>query len=124
MKLQRFAVLILVASTFLLAGCAGGTPPAETGKKVEMKDIKFLPAELTISKGTKVTWENLDTVAHTVTSDDAGGPLDSPTLQRGGKFPFTFDAPGTYRYHCEIQGHASKQDGNWTGMVGTITVTA
>lgn len=124
---SRIVILaVMVVVSLWMSGC-GGTPPppADTGEKVDMKNVAYVPANMTISKGTKVTWTNSDSVPHTVTSDDASGPMKSQTLQKAGKYSVTFDTAGTFKYHCEIKPHATKgADGNWTGMVGTITVTA
>jgi plastocyanin len=86
------------------------TPPASpTG--VMIHNFNFSPQSLTIAKGTTVTWTNMDSTQHTVTSDS--NLFDSGFLNPGGTFQFTFNTPGTYTYHCNI--HPS--------MTATITVT-
>jgi plastocyanin len=78
---------------------AGGAAPAGTGpQQIEMGDDVFLPAQLTVAAGTKVTWVNKGGKAHTVVSNDK--LFDSGLLNVGGEFSHTFDAPGTYLYHC------------------------
>jgi plastocyanin len=86
------------------------TPPANPSG-VMIHNFSFSPRSITIAKGTTVTWTNMDTAQHTVTSDSK--VFDSGFLNPGGTFQFTFDTPGTYTYHCNI--HPS--------MTGTITVT-
>lgn len=123
MKLGTFALASALIASLVLAGC--NAPPAggAAGKSVEMKDTKFEPATLTVANGTKVTWTNRDTSVHTIDSDDMGGPLKSGNVAGGGTYSYTFTKAGTYKYHCTP--HASKgADGNYAGMVGTITVTA
>jgi plastocyanin len=66
---------------------------------------------LTVSKGTTVTWTNTDGAAHTVTED--GGAFGSRTLARGGTFSHQFTTTGTFAYHCAI--HPS--------MIGVVTVS-
>lgn len=61
----------------------------------------FTPAKLTIRVGTTVTWKNMSSTPHTVTSDD-GTTFDSGTLAVGGIFHFTFKTAGTFSYHCNI----------------------
>jgi len=61
----------------------------------------FSPATFTVRVGDSVTWFNGDVMEHTVTSD-AGTPVafDSPLLNSGDTFTFTFTQAGTYAYHC------------------------
>jgi plastocyanin len=89
---------------------------------------KFEPAELTIPKGTTVTWQHVSGSTHTATADPSRAsdqanvalpegvePWDSGNATSGQTWSYTFDVPGTYRYFC-----APHEGG---GMVGTITVT-
>jgi amicyanin len=64
--------------------------------------LKFLPPEIHIEAGTTVLWVNQDVVAHNVThkvklEDQL---FDSPYLETGESFSFTFDEPGTYPVYC------------------------
>ncbi len=59
---------------------AGGT----TAAAVEMVNISFQPATLTVKVGDTVTWTNNDTVAHTVTADD--NSFDSGNIDPGATF--------------------------------------
>jgi plastocyanin len=68
---------------------------------VNIKGFAFTPSTTTIKQGTKVTWVNNDSVAHTVTSD-SGNLLNSGTIAPGKSFSFTFTNPGTTSYHCTI----------------------
>jgi plastocyanin len=88
------------------------TSPAPAAASVAIKNFAFSPSKLSIKAGTKVTWTNGDSMAHTVTSD-SGSTLNSGSIASGQSFSFTFATPGTYAYHCAF--HPS--------MKGTITVT-
>lgn len=66
---------------------------------VAIENYAFMPASLTVKKGTKVTWTNKDTAAHTVTKQGDAGP-SSGTLQQGESYTYSFDAVGTYSYFC------------------------
>jgi plastocyanin len=81
---------------------------------VEIKNIAFNPANITISKGTTVIWMQNESsnVVHTVTSD--AGIFDSGTLSPGQTFNWTFNETGTFKYHCLIHP---------TIMLGTVIVT-
>lgn len=130
---MKLVLLVLFASALLLLGCAGQppggaqnqqpAPPAEktvppapekttppaSSASVEISGFAFSPAEITVAKGTTVTWTNRDSVAHTVTS----GTFDSGSIASGASYSRTFADAGAYDYHCGI--HPS--------MTGKITVT-
>jgi plastocyanin len=57
-----------------------------------------------------VTFQNADTVPHTVTADD--GSFNSGNLNAGQSWTHTFSTPGTFSFHCEYH--------SW--MKGTIVV--
>jgi plastocyanin len=87
-------------------------PSAASGSSaVEIKNLTYSPATITVKAGTKVTWTNNDTFAHTVTLDD--NSVDSGNVAASATFDNTFATAGTFAYHCKI--HAS--------MHGTVTVT-
>jgi plastocyanin len=84
---------------------------ASGSSAVEIKNVAYNPTAITVKVGTKVTWTNNDTFAHTVTLDD--NSVDSGNVAAGATFDNTFAKAGTFAYHCKI--HAS--------MHGTVTVT-
>ncbi|MEU7218035.1 cupredoxin domain-containing protein [Nocardia iowensis] len=116
----------------LLAGCGGGDsgPAATTTKRpttptsqpagdpkpaavtVDVSDMKFSPAEVTIKTGDIITWHFSDKAPHNVQGigDKAMG-LNSPIIDKG-DWSYTFTVPGTYRYLCSLHPE----------MRGTITV--
>ncbi len=75
--------------------------------------VPYSPAVFTVVAGSKVTWINLDTTAHTVTSNTTG-LFDSGSITTGQMWSFTFTTPGTYHYYCAIH----------PMMTGTIVVTS
>lgn len=101
------ALCVIVAATLLggVAGCGSRTPANE----VVVKDLRFTPNSLTVTKGTTVTWKNEDQTAHTITSD-SNDTTDAPEAQKftseplnpGDTYKHKFDTPGTYKYHCSI----------------------
>jgi plastocyanin len=93
---------------------AGSLPPVASAggsTAVGIKNFAFNPASITVPSGSKVTWTNSDTTAHTVTFDD--GSADSGNLDPGSTFDHAFATAGVFAYHCNI--HSS--------MHGTVTVT-
>ena len=99
-------------------GYPNGLPNATaSGPVVVIANYGFYPATLTISRGTTVTWVNMDFVQHTVTAGSEQAPtglFDSHELSHGQSFSYTFNSPGTYTYYCDIH----------PGMVGTVVVTS
>ena len=94
-------------------GSGGATKPSGGSTTVDMKDIQFVPKDVTVKAGTTITWTNSDQVAHTVTKE--GGPgadFDSGNVDPGGTFEQSFDKPGKINYECQIH----------PGQTGTITV--
>ena len=79
-------------------------PNAAAGTVVVLvRNFTFIPAQVTIKRGTKVTWVNCEdpgSDAHTSTSDT--GVWDSPSIPVGAVFTRTFnDVTGTvFSYHC------------------------
>ena len=76
-------------------------PITPSSVSVNIQNFAFVPSTLSIKKGTKVTWTNNDSVAHTVTSD-SGSLLNSGTIQPGASFTFTFTNTGSTNYHCAV----------------------
>ncbi len=80
------------------ASAAAAKPVAADA--VTIHNFAFGPQVVTVKAGTTVHWTNSDAEAHTVTSDT--GAFNSPVLQPGAGYSFTFTKPGTYSYHCSI----------------------
>ena len=83
----------------------------EQPASVSIAGFSFSPATLRVKKGATVTWTNTDSAPHTVTGDQGGET--SGTLAQGQSYSFTFDALGTFPYHCRFH----------SGMRGTVEVT-
>lgn len=66
---------------------------------VEIKDFAFSPAQLTVKKGTVVTWTNQDGPKHNAFSSTKGGP-QGKLLGTGEKYSFKADTVGTFDYIC------------------------
>ena len=79
---------------------------------VAMRDIKFKPHRITISKGDTVQWENEDEAKHDAIGED--GTFDTPIISKGETSSHTFSKAGSYPYFCSIH----------QGMDGKITVSS
>jgi plastocyanin len=93
------------------ATTAGGGDAATGAEAVAIASFKFAPPDLTVAKGTTVTWTNNDKAKHSVVAGDTSFVSDN--LVTGATYQYTFDTPGTFPYICGIH----------TYMKGTITVT-
>ncbi len=106
-------IIVATAIALGLAGCGGGgsdgsddtaAGSAGDGPTVTVQDIAFGEQTVTVEAGTTVTWDNQDSVAHTVTSgtpDNASDVFDEE-LPANGEATVTVDEPGTYEYWCRI----------------------
>jgi methionine-R-sulfoxide reductase len=84
---------------------------------VTMKGIAFVPQYILISKGTRVTWTNEDSVTHYVNADSHPShtyypEMNSKALNKGDSYSLILDTPGIYPYHCSAH----------TSMKGSIIV--
>ena len=116
----------VAAAILLLSACGGGAaapsptaaPPSPTAAapaEVTVQGFKFAPQAVEVRAGTKVTWTNKDTAAHTTSSGTPGskdGKWEGQLTASGGTFSFTFAQAGTFTYFCAI--HSS--------MTGTVVV--
>src|SRR3989344_8324026 len=57
--------------------------------EIQIKDFAFSDKELRIKKGDSITWINIDSVGHTVTSD-SGSELNSKLLSKNENYQHTF----------------------------------
>jgi len=66
----------------------------------------YTPYSVKIRPGITVTWANIDSAAHTVTSgtpaDGPDGNFDSSLFMSGNTFEHMFDRAGTYPYFCMV----------------------
>jgi len=98
-------------TTTTATGIVGQTDNVE----VLIENYAYIPAEITITAGTTVTWINKDPVGHTVTEGVPESPkpanqrlFDSANaaqgeydvMLQGQSWSFTFTTPGTYHYYC------------------------
>jgi plastocyanin len=81
--------------------------PSTAPVEVTMKDIKFVPHNITAKVGQKIVWTNDDTAPHNVTATD-GADFASETVNNGQTFEYTPKKAGVIQYVCTIH---SGQDG-------------
>jgi plastocyanin len=103
-----FTMLYMITIVSCTKSSSGSSSAGANTVSVAM--MQFVPATITVTAGTTITWTNNDNIAHTVTS--LTSIFDSGTLNPGGNFSFKFSTKGTYPYKCTI--HAN--------MTGTVIV--
>jgi plastocyanin len=102
--------------------------PTIAGKDtVNMGDMSFLPATITVNAGERVVWKNSSFAIHNVVDDASKAtsvidvklpsgvqPFDSGYMQPGQTYSRVFTVPGIYRYVCTL--HEAN------GMKGVVIV--
>jgi plastocyanin len=103
---NKLLVAALAAALPSLAFAQEAAPPTPTAASaaapvtVEIDQMRFEPAALTIAVGTTVTWVNDDKSPHTVS--DRGRVFRSAALDTKDSFSYTFATPGEFTYFCTL----------------------
>lgn len=106
---------LAAAGIGLAVGAVGSGTPA-TGRAygggsvmIEIKNFRFAPPEVTITRGQTLRWINADVANHQVSTGTVeadrprpDGRLASPLLFRGDSFSAAFGVSGTYPYYCGV----------------------
>lgn len=103
---KRGAELAIVAA---VVAHLNGPASADTAR-VGIAHFTFSPAEITVVRGTTVTFKNNDDIPHLVAASE--GAFRSKALDTGDDFSFTFATAGEYGYFCALHPH----------MVGKVVV--
>jgi plastocyanin len=96
-RLARF--LLALAVTVALSSSFAAGPATKT---VDIAKFAFVPKEITVEPGTRVSWTNHDETPHTVTSQGAKKVLSSPGLDLDDHYEFVFTDEGDYPYLCTV----------------------
>lgn len=81
----------------------------QTAHEVLMRDIEFVPKNITVDVGDTITWRNEDSEPHNAIAND-NSIFSTETIQQGETVSATIEQAGTIPYFCSI--HA--------GMKGTV----
>jgi amicyanin len=73
---------------------------SDNAPQVKIDNFKFGPGQLSVSKGTSVTWTNEDDIPHSIVLTALG--VRSKTLDTDKAFSYQFDKAGTYSYICGL----------------------
>jgi plastocyanin len=111
MNPTKAALALALTGALMLPGVASAQDATQDPNAVPMQGNLFLPAEKTVAVGTTVTWVNLDAEDHDVITNDFS-TIVSPLIKPGESYSFTFEAPGSFPYVCDLH----------RDMVGVINV--
>ena len=81
--------------------------PGENEVQIVIENFAYVPSEVTVAPGTKVTWINKDEAPHTATSVDQ--KFNSGGLDTDDKYSFVFTEKGDYQYFCTLHPHMKAQ---------------
>jgi plastocyanin len=86
----------------LLLACLIVPVAARSDNAVQLRidNFKFGPANLTVAKGTEVTWTNEDDIPHNIVLSALG--VRSKVLDTDKAFTYQFDKVGTFSYICGL----------------------
>ena len=71
--------------------------------EARIENFAFVPAEIKIKVGSKITWINNDNTIHTIASDSGGkGELSSGVIGKDESWGHVFNEKGVFNYHCGI----------------------
>ena len=131
--MKALSIISIVLALMLIIGASGCQKAAEQGGIsnqsvsanetetaqtlsgtiiVNIRNSAFNPSEVTITKGSRIIWKNLDSVMHTVTFDKNQVYYINYQIQPGKEASDYFNYAGNYSYHCSV--HPS--------MKGKVTV--
>lgn len=96
------ALAVIVPGGALLAGPAAQAADTMVSIDDSNNDTMkwgYAPAQISVAVGSTVMWHNDGKQPHTVSADDKS--FDSPYLNGGGEFSYTFASPGEFSYYCK-----------------------
>lgn len=97
-----FVIAVLAVSIYYAT-----SPDRSKKAQVAIDSSQFVPATLTVSPGTYVTWTNDDSQVHQVAADpfpkdnSISGFNSQVSLQNHDSYTYQFNQKGTYTYHDE-----------------------
>jgi hypothetical protein len=106
MKKLPILALAFVCITF---GCNKSNPGRPGENEIFLEYKTYNPTQLSVKKGTTVTFINKDNANHTATSTTK--VFDSGTLKSGDSYPHTFNDEGLFYFYCSYHSSNSQEQG-------------
>lgn len=109
-RAPAFVTLAVLPLTIVFTGAlvhdaqvaSAATAAPAMAPDITITNYSFHPGTLTVKAGSTVTWVNKDDDVHTIKSTDGPEAFNSPALDSGSRFGFTFQHAGTYHYVCSV----------------------
>jgi len=98
--LSRTALATAFVAGLALPSLFVAAAPASSAVAVDITKFAFVPKEITIAPGTKITWTNHDETPHSVTSNDKS--FASKGLDTDDTFEHVFASEGDFTYFCTV----------------------
>lgn len=89
--------------------CKRREVPARKENEIYLLYKNFNPQQLTVKKGTEVTFTNRDNANHTATSNTS--VFKSGKLQTDKSFSYKFETAGTYYFYCNYHSSNLQETG-------------
>ncbi|WP_424355656.1 cupredoxin domain-containing protein [Methanobacterium sp. MBAC-LM] len=89
----RIGIILAFIGVILVSGC---TQEKQTNT-ITIGNSTFKPNPMYVTSGAMVRWTNQDSTPYKIISDT--GNFESPTLNKGDTFTYTFDKKGEYNYY-------------------------
>lgn len=103
--MKKIIVLSVLAMGILsFSGCSlfgNSTPalvPTVEPNTVNIEKFAFIPATMTVKKGTAVNWMNYDSTPHQIKSTI----FNSSLMSKGQSVSYTFNTAGIFDYSCSL----------------------
>jgi len=111
--------LVAFVGALLLSACSSHSDPTEPTTDgdvtlVTVRDFSFAAPTVTIDAGKSVRWRANTGTFHTITPDGNQAFARREMNASGATFEVRFDAPGRYKYFCEVHRNL--------GMTGEVVV--
>src|SRR5919108_6492218 len=104
------SVMRIIVCALVLAACASNTQPRATFRPNEVQVVEpagkpdlwtYAPHDISVAKGTVVTFVNHGKEFHTVTADAPNRPFDL-SVDTNQSATITFNTVGVFSYHCGV----------------------
>lgn len=106
--MKKVVVIILVFAG-LTFSCKKQDPGTPGENEIFLEYKTFRPTQLSVTKGTTVTFINKDNANHTVTSTT--NLFDSGKIESGSSFTYTFNDAGIFYFYCNYHSSNSQEQG-------------
>jgi plastocyanin len=99
----------LIGSCLLMTTCSKKPKGSPGQNEIWLEYKLFQPSQLTVQKGTTVTFTNKDNANHSATN--INGLFDSGKISSGDSWSYTFDKTGSIGFYCKYHSSNTSEQG-------------